>query len=107
MLSAVLVSTIVSEPDVVSCARSDERWCYIGIVADKGVRAIEKSMLEKHWRFCGRNLLTNDSWNTHKSKNVTILSGDLVSFNLEVVFLADFHEREIAIGVGTGLHSGG
>jgi hypothetical protein len=63
-------------------------------------------MLEENWRFGYGGLFALDAGNTHHGENVAVFSSDLVSFNFEIVFLANLSEREVAVGVGTGLHSG-
>ena len=64
-------------------------------------------MLEEDWRFGYGLLFALDAGNAHHGENVAVFSGDLVSFDFEIVFLANLSEREVAVGVGTGLHSGG
>ena len=51
VLATVLVASGVSEPIVVSCARSDKRRSLFGIVANKCVGAVEQTVLHKNRRF--------------------------------------------------------
>ena len=100
MTLAVLISSGVSKPHIISSAGCNECRSDRGPVSDPAIGRVEDTVLEidDFLASGGHSILLKAIDSKHR-KNVAIRSGDHVLFEVEAILLHDFLEGPAYIGI--------
>lgn len=87
VVSGVLVSSAVSQPDIVALVGQHEAWRFVLIVDEPSIRAVEKSVLQDNGLSSFFDLRALSLY-PEDCENVAVLSDDSMSLNRIVVVFA-------------------
>ena len=86
----IVITSVVSEVDIITCSCKLVSWSNFFIVDDPGVRATEQSVLQEHsWASWSKTFGSN----SEIAQNIIIWGCDTVAVNLETIFGYHLLER--------------
>lgn len=80
VFQTVLVTSVVSEPDIISLVGKDQTWGLILVIDDEGISRVKETVVDQEWLFSSNDLgvLGLDS---EEGENITIFSCDFVGLD--------------------------
>jgi len=94
MARAVLSSSLVAEPHIVSSSHQLEGWSYFIVVHDPAISRVGDSMLKENYRSSWLDIFTSDP---EDIQDITIIGGNWMGFKPKAVLCNNFLEWLIEI----------
>ena len=99
MIVTVLVSTSISEPDIVTSSGNLEGRREFRLVHDPAIGRVENTMLEIDYLLSSGGLLTLETWDSEHLKDIAICRSHQVLFKGKAILLNDVLETAAHIWI--------